>query len=117
MALTKEMVLEKMKKKDTVILNVLAGGEYDKMHIKGSYSLPLANDPTAFTKAAGEKFGKDKFFITHCSGYSCQAGPNAARALKAAGFKAEDYPGGIEEWSEAGLPVEGTMAFKKAAGL
>ena len=39
---------------------------------------------------------------------------DAAKALLAVGFKAEDYPGGIQEWSEAGYPVEGTMAPKAA---
>ena len=115
MALTKEMVMEKMNERDTVVLNVLSRGDYDKMHIKGSHSFPWGKDPAAFTKLVGDRYGKGKFFITHCSGYTCQAGPDAAKALKAAGFKAEDYPGGIQEWSEAGYPTEGTMAPKVAA--
>ena len=115
MALTKEMVMEKMKEKDTVVLNVLSKEDFGKMHIKGSYSLPWNSaDPSAFTQAVEKKFGKSRSFITHCSGYSCMAGPNAAKALLAVGFKAEDYPGGIQEWSEAGYPVEGTMAPKAA---
>lgn len=108
MALTKEMVLEKMKDKDTLVLNVLSRGDYDKMHITGSHNLPWDKDPAGFTRRVEGRYGKDKFFITHCSGYSCMAGPDAAKALKAAGFKAEDYPGGIQEWSGAGLPTEGS---------
>src|SRR5690349_11007444 len=114
MALTKEMVLEKMKEKDAVVLNVLSQGDYEKLHIRGSDNLPWGKDPLAFVKAVEGKYGRDRFFITHCSGYSCQAGPSAAKALKAAGFRAEDYPGGIQEWSEAGFPVEGTMAREKS---
>ena len=34
--------------------------------------------------------------------------PPAAKALQESGFEAEDYPGGIEEWYAAGLPVDGT---------
>src|SRR5579883_1436648 len=109
MSLTKEMVREKMKAKDTVVLNVLSRGDYDKMHIKGSNSLPWDKDPAGLAKLVESRYGKDKFFITHCSGYSCQLGPDAAKALKAAGFKAEDYPGGTQEWFEAGFPVEGSQ--------
>ncbi len=115
MALTKEQVMEKMKEKDTVVLNVLAKEEYDKLRIKGSGSLPWGKDAPAFTKLVGSRYGKDKFFITHCANYSCPAGPDAAKALKAAGFRAEDYPGGIQEWSQAGLPTEGSMAPKAPA--
>jgi len=32
----------------------------------------------------------------------------AADALTKIGLQAEGYPGGIQEWSEAGLPVEGS---------
>ncbi|HJT24396.1 MAG TPA: rhodanese-like domain-containing protein [bacterium] len=109
MALTKEMVREKMKDKNTVVLNVLPRGDYDKMHIKGSHSLPWDKDPARLATVVEGRYGRDKFFITHCSGYSCQLGPDAAKALKAAGFKADDYPGGIQEWSEAGFPIEGSQ--------
>lgn len=112
MALTKEKVIQKMREKDTVVLNVLSAGDYEKMHIKGSYNLPWSMGPGAFTQEVDRKFGKDKFFITHCSSYTCMAGPNAAKALQAAGFRAEDYPGGMQEWSEANFPMDGLMVPK-----
>ena len=115
MALTKEQVREKMKEKDTVVLNVLSGADYEKLHIKGSHNLPLGMDPTGFVKTVKTRFGQDKFFITHCANYDCPAGPNAAKLLKANGFKAEDYPGGIQEWSEAGFATEGSEVKKKMA--
>jgi rhodanese-related sulfurtransferase len=34
----------------------------------------------------------------------------AAAALTQAGFKAEGYAGGIQEWAESGFPVEGLQA-------
>lgn len=109
MALNKEMVLKKMRERHTVVLNVLSKDDYDKLHIKGSHSLPWEKDPTTFVKLVGDHFGKDKYFITHCAGYTCMAGLDAAKALKAAGFEAEDYPGGIQEWSEADFPTEGSQ--------
>jgi len=110
MALTKEMVRDRMKEKSTVVLDVLGSEAYQKLHIKGSDNLPLGDNPSDFTKAVESRYGKDKFFITYCAGYDCSAGPNAAKVLKDNGFRAEDYPGGIKEWSESGFPSEGSMA-------
>jgi rhodanese-related sulfurtransferase len=109
MPLTKEQVLKELKSDHVVILNVLPEAEYQKIHIKGSRNLPLGEDTGAFLDAVEEKFGRGKFFITYCAGISCSAGPNAAKLLHENGFKAEDYPGGIEEWHDNGLPVEGNM--------
>lgn len=115
MSLTKESVREKMKEKSTIVLNVLSRDEYDKLHIKGSYNIPWGQDPAAFVKSVEQWFGREKFLITHCSGLTCQAGPNAAQVLKKAGFKAEDYPGGIQDWAEAGFPTVGSQTPVKIA--
>jgi rhodanese-related sulfurtransferase len=110
MSMSKETVRDKMKDLDVVVLNVLPDNDYAKLHIKGSENLPLGQNPGDFVQAVEKKFGKDKFFITYCAGLTCNAGPNAAKALQQKGFKANDYAGGIQEWSEAGFPCEGTEA-------
>lgn len=111
MAITKEEVLEKMTDKNTVVLNVLPKADYDLLRIKGSDSLPLVGTrPEKFVQEVGEKYGKDKFFITYCSGFPCRHFQEAATALTQTGFKAEGYAGGIQEWAESGFPVEGIQA-------
>jgi rhodanese-related sulfurtransferase len=110
MSMTKEAVMEKMKEKNVVVLNVLPDADYAKLHIKGSENLPLGLKAEDFVQAAERRFGKTRFLITYCAGFTCNAGPDAAKALKARGFEAEDYPGGIKEWSDAGFPTEGTEA-------
>ena len=111
MSMTKEQVLEKIKEKDVVVLNVLSKEDYDKLHIKGSDSLPITGvRPEDFVKRVGEKYGKEKQFITYCSGFPCRHFQEAADALAKNGFKAEGYSGGIQEWADSGLPVEGTQA-------
>lgn len=115
MALTKEVVLDKMKGRDVIVLNVLSAADYHKLHIRGSWNLPYAADPVGFAGKVEKLFGKEKFFITHCSGVTCSAGPNAAKALRKEGFKADDYPGGLQDWVDAGFPVEGTLAHSKNA--
>ena len=110
MSMTKEAVRDKMKESNVVVLNVLPENDYAKLHIKGSENLPLGLNTDDFTQAVEKKYGKDKFFITYCAGISCNAGPNAAKALQKKGLKANDYPGGIQEWSQAGFETEGSEA-------
>ncbi|SRR5665213_3581809 len=110
MSMTKEAVKDKMQDHNVVVLNVLPDNDYAKMHIAGSENLPLGLNSSDFTEAVEKKYGKNMFFITYCAGLTCNAGPNAAKALTAKGFKANDYPGGMKEWYEAGFPTEGTQA-------
>jgi rhodanese-related sulfurtransferase len=111
MAITKESVLEKMREKDVVVLDVLPKTDYELLRIKGSHSLPIVHTrPEDFALAAEQAYGRDKFFITYCSGFPCRHFQEAAEALVKRGLKAEGYAGGIQEWAESGLPVEGTQA-------
>lgn len=110
MTMSKETVSDKMKDANTIVLNVLPEADYAKLHIKGSENLPFGTDAAAFAEAVDKKYGKSKFVITYCASLTCDAGPKAAKALQEKGFKASEYAGGMKEWSEAGLPTEGTEA-------
>lgn len=116
MILTKEIVLKNIKRNDVIVLNVLNEDEYLKLHIQGSHHMALFQGNGVFFSAEVEKkFGRDKFFITYSADVTCAAAQNAAQALKARGLKALAYPGGLKEWKEAGLPVEGITANKQPA--
>jgi rhodanese-related sulfurtransferase len=118
MSLTKEEVQVKLRDSNVVVLDVLPDTDYDKLHIKGSDNLPLGLNMDHFIDEVARLYGKEKFFITYCAGVTCNAGPDAAKALKAKGFQAEDYAGGMQEWSEAGFPTDGSEAMVPAvAGL
>ena len=108
--MTKEQLKDRMKDKGLVVLNVLSEGNFQKMHIRGSHSQPLEKDPGAFAQEVERRYGKVRSFITYCAGITCAAGPNAAKILRNHGFKAESYPGGLEEWHRAGWPTDGTLA-------
>lgn len=115
MSLTKDMVMEEMKK-GAVVINVLDKPAFDELHIKGSINIPRGKKQSdEFVAEVDRMVGRDKLIITHCTGITCVLGPQAAALLKSWGFKAEDYPGGIEEWSEAGMPVEGKKVTPHAA--
>jgi rhodanese-related sulfurtransferase len=110
MSMTKEAVRDKMKDANVVVLNVLPAADHAKLHISGSENLPLGFNAGDFVEAVEKHYGKEKFFITYCAGLACKSGPDAAKALQKKGFKANDYAGGIEDWSQAGFPTSGTDA-------
>src|SRR5881394_451406 len=98
MTLTNAMVQEKMKA-GAVVINVLDKPLYDELHIKGSINIPRGRkSDDEFVAEVDRLVGRDKTIITHCTGFTCMLGPQAAVLLSSRGFKAEDYPGGIEEW-------------------
>ncbi len=117
MSMTKEAVKEKMKDANVMVLDVLPESDFAKLHITGSESFPLGLNSDTFVQAVEKKYGKDKFFITYCAGLTCHAGPDAAKALQKKGFKANDYAGGIEDWSRAGFPTEGSESKGAASAF
>jgi rhodanese-related sulfurtransferase len=110
MSMTKEAVRDKMRDHNVVVLDVLPDTDFAKMHITGSENLPLGLNTGDFVQAVEKRYGKNKFFITYCAGLTCNVGFEAAKALTEKGFKADDYPGGMQEWSEADFPTEGSAA-------
>lgn len=116
MAMSMEAVQEKMKDENTVVLDILPEEEFKKLHITGSDSLEFGENIRTFGTAVEKKYGKTKFFITYCANQADSlVSHNAAVVLRGRGFTAEDYPGGTLEWSEAGLPIEGTEADLREA--
>ncbi|HUO58282.1 MAG TPA: rhodanese-like domain-containing protein [bacterium] len=115
MTMTKEAVKDKMKDGNVVVLNVLPEAEFAKLHIIGSENIPFGLTPADFIQAVEKKYGKEKFFITYSASLSSDTGLKAAKTLQENKFKANDYAGGTQEWSEAGYPTEGTDAKASVA--
>ncbi len=106
--LTKEEVQEKMKDPAVVLLNVLPGTDFDELHIKDSQNLTLGANVRSFAIEAKRKFGKQTSFITYGANKEGTLGLNAAKILAGDGFKADHYPGGMLDWTRAGLPTGAT---------
>lgn len=113
MSMTKEEVFEKMKEEGVVVLNVLPEVDFQKLHIRGSENFPLTLDYGGFIQNIEKKHGKRKLFITYGDYLSRADGASAAQAMRVLGFSVDNYPGGIQEWFEAGLPTEGTHAGRQ----
>ena len=92
------------------LVDVLPKESYEKEHIKGAISLPLAD----IDKLSGKLLKKNDLVITYCASFECQASTNAAEKLAALGYtNVLDYKGGLKDYKEANLPMEGS-AFKAA---
>lgn len=107
---SKEEVQKHLSNGTAAVVNVLAARAYDELHIKGSLSIPF----DILENGELEALGGQKNVITYCKSYTCGASRRAARILKEKGYNAMAYEGGIDEWEQSGLPVEGTKASGKA---
>ena len=89
-----------------VVVNVLDPEAYEKIHIKGSISIPKSQ----LVAGRWRELDKSKEIVTHCSSYQCDASREAAQFLEKYGFDVKAYEGGIKEWAEARLPTEGRLS-------
>jgi rhodanese-related sulfurtransferase len=87
------------------LVDVLDAEHYAKIHIKGAISIPLAE----LREKAETLLKKDETIVTYCASFSCPASTTAAKILMSLGYKnVIDYKGGIKEYADAKLPLEGT---------
>lgn len=88
------------------LVDVLSNDHYQDEHIKGALSLPLDQ----IDKNAQNLFKKDDLIVVYCASFECQASTMSAEKLAAMGYKnVLDYKGGIKDYKEAGLPLEGKL--------
>jgi rhodanese-related sulfurtransferase len=92
-----------------IVVNVLAKDAYERLHIKGSISIPRGE----LERGGWERLDKGRQVVVHCSSYSCGASRMAAEFLESKGFDAWAYEGGIKDWAEADLPTEGLLTNRE----
>lgn len=93
------------RREDFQIVNVLTPELYRLGAIPGSKKIPVDELVTRL----GE-LDKNREVVVYCAGPSCNASRRAARILENRGFDAAAYEGGLEEWKQAGFPLEGEEA-------
>jgi len=114
MNIDRDQLIQKMRNEQVVVINVLSKANYKKMHITGSESHPLTEDPADFSKEVAGKYGNKKSFVVYGDRFGLLDSYMAVRALEERGLEVLNYAGGLREWHRAGLPVEGTDAGKGA---
>ncbi|MDG6983356.1 MAG: rhodanese-like domain-containing protein [Nitrososphaerota archaeon] len=89
-----------------VVVNVLAAPAYEKIHIRGSVSIPR----NELEGGRWRELDPSREIVVHCSSYECGASRAAADLLESKGFNVKAYEGGMKEWAEAGLPTDGAIS-------
>lgn len=88
------------------LVDVLDKVHYEKEHIRGAISLPLGD----IENKASKLLKKDETIVVYCASFSCQASTQAAEKLLSLGYKhVLDYKGGLTDYKEANLPLEGSL--------
>ncbi len=89
-----------------LLVNVLTPEYYGDCHIRGSINVPLD-----MIEEWAKSIDKDAPIVVYCASYTCSASLIAWQRLHALGFiNIWAYEGGMNEWYNAGLPVEGTCS-------
>lgn len=95
-------------REDFLLLNVLSEDSFHKGHIPGSKNAPVSGSQflQKVASLAGPQ-GKDRPIVTYCAGFHCNASREAANHLTDAGYtRVSAFEGGMEDWINAGYPIE-----------
>src|SRR5690348_5153092 len=86
------------------LFEVLGRGYWRKHHLPGAVSAP-PDEAVAIITAAVPDRGAE--IVVYCWDVDCPMSGRAARALMALGYtNVREYPGGKQDWLDAGLPME-----------
>jgi rhodanese-related sulfurtransferase len=102
--ITREELKQKLDRGEKFKLAMVLGDfAFHAKHIPGSLNVSTP-------EAVQELLSPEDEIVVYCSGPKCVASVEAFYRLKAKGYKNIcRFAGGIEEWEEAGYPLEGDM--------
>ena len=88
------------------VVDALPQSYFDQQHLPGAVNLVEAD---VDTQAATLLPDHTATIVTYCSNPACRNSKAVARCLEKLGYDdVRTYPGGIQDWVEAGLPTETT---------
>lgn len=86
-----------------VIINVLSLEDYEDCHITGSIHVSFDDIEDTI-----KSFDKQNSYVIYCADYACMASGYVAKLMQEQGFEhVWEYAGGMNDWFNKGLPVEG----------
>ena len=98
------------------VIDVREPGEFAELHLAGATCIPrgvleLRADPASPSADAGLSAGHSSRILVYCTKGPGARSLLAGETLVAMGFeRVETLAGGLNAWTEAGLPVEGSAA-------
>jgi rhodanese-related sulfurtransferase len=100
-AISKDELLRRIEKGETVALDVRPQDEYISGHVRGAISIPFHE-----LKKRLKDIPSRKEVIAYCRGPYCVLAVEAVAILRDAGFRAFRLEEGFPEWRSADMPVE-----------
>ena len=95
------------------LVDALPQSYFDQQHLPGAVNL-VADEVD--TRAAIVLPDRGATVVTYCSNPACGNSKAVARRLETLGYAdVRTYPGGIQDWVEAGLPIETTAGVLRAS--
>jgi rhodanese-related sulfurtransferase len=101
-----EQVKEAYENGDALFVDARDSDFYEEGHIPGAVNLPVRKFELVFPKVK-ERLLAATWVITYCDSASCELGVELTEKLLFTGMdRIEIFTGGIQQWQEAGQPVE-----------
>jgi rhodanese-related sulfurtransferase len=102
--ITRDELVAAIEDGSVVVVDALGGEYYAKQHLPGA--IPLVESDVA-AEAPTLLPDKQAAIVTYCSNPQCPNSERVATLLAKAGYtNVRKYREGIQDWIEAGLPVE-----------
>jgi rhodanese-related sulfurtransferase len=98
-AIGRDELIERLRRRDVVLVDVRPGEEYAAGHIEGARSIPLDE-----LRQRLAELPADRDVVAYCRGPFCAYAHEAVRQLRAAGRSARRLEEGWPEWRLAGEP-------------
>jgi rhodanese-related sulfurtransferase len=100
-SVSREALLERVRRREVIVLDVRPAEEFRAGHIPGAKSLPLTE-----LKRRLAELPRDQQIVAYCRGPYCVMAVDAVAVLKGAGFDAVRWADGVAEWSARGMALE-----------
>jgi len=106
--ITRDELRDAIDHHEVVVVDALPASYYDQQHLPGARNLFVDE---AKERALEVLPDKDATIVTYCSNEACPNSEGVARVLTSLGYtNVRKYREGIQDWVEAGLPTESTVA-------
>ncbi len=98
--LSRDDLLARLTRGDTIVLDVRPALEYRQGHIAGARSIPVDE-----LEARLGELDREREVVAYCRGRYCVFADEAVALLRTHGLRAYRYADGFPDWAAAGLPV------------
>ena len=104
-AVDRRTLLERIRKRGVLVLDVRPREEYDAGHLAGAVSVPLSE-----IRRRLRTLPRKREIVAYCRGPYCLMASEAVEFLRAKGRQATRLDLGVPEWRDLGFPIEATSS-------